>query len=51
MKRPFSLTSTLALALLTLVVATGCKKEEAPLPAPPKAIPMPIASAERTSFA
>jgi hypothetical protein len=51
MKRPCSLTSTLALALLTLVVATGCKKEEAPLPAPPKAIPMPIASAERTSFA
>jgi hypothetical protein len=51
MKRPFSLTSTLALALLTLAAATGCKKEEAPPGTPHVTIPAATASAERTSFA
>src|ERR1035437_5057612 len=51
MKRLYSLTSTLALAALTLLCVTGCKKEEAPPSAPPKP-PAPAAvSAEKTSFA
>jgi len=51
MKRPCSLTSALALALLTLLAFTGCKKEEAP-PATPHAVTSAaIVSAEKTSFA
>jgi hypothetical protein len=51
MKRLCSLTSTLALALLTLLAVTGCKKEEAPPGTPHVTIPAATASAERTSFA
>src|ERR1035438_10296878 len=51
MKRPYSLTSTLALASLTLLAVTGCKKEEAPPSAPPKPSAPAAVSAERTSFA
>jgi len=51
MKRLCSLTSTLALALLTLLAVTGCKKEEAPPGIPHVTIPAATASAERTSFA
>ena len=51
MKRLCSLTSTLALAALTLLCVTGCKKEEAPPGAPPKPSVPAAVSAERTSFA
>jgi hypothetical protein len=45
------LCSALALALLTLLAVTGCKKEEASPGKPQKATPAATASAERTSFA
>jgi hypothetical protein len=51
MKRLYSLTSTLALAALTLLCVTGCKKEEAPPSAPPKPSAPAAVSAEKTSFA
>jgi hypothetical protein len=51
MKLHCSLTSTLSLALLTLLAVTGCKKEEAPPGTPHVTIPAATASAERTSFA
>jgi hypothetical protein len=51
MKRPYSFTSVLALALLTLLAVTGCKKEEAPPAKPQKPTAANAVSAERTSFA
>ena len=51
MKRLYSLSSALALALFTLLAVTGCKKEEAPPGKPEKAAPAVAVSAERTSFA
>ena len=51
MRRLNSLSSTLAVALLTLLAVTGCKKEEAPSTTPPKPTAPAAASAERTSFA
>jgi hypothetical protein len=51
MKTLSSLNSTLALALLTLLAVTGCKKEEAPPSKPQEATPAAAVSAERTSFA
>ncbi len=51
MKRLYSLSSALALSLLTLLAVTGCKKEEAPPPTPQKPAGTAPASAERTSFA
>ena len=50
MKRLYSLSSALALSLLTLLAVTGCKKEEAPPPTPQKPAGTAPASAERTSF-
>ena len=51
MKRLCSLTSALALALLTLLAVTGCKKEAAPPGKAREAAPAAPVSAERTSFA
>jgi hypothetical protein len=51
MKRFCSPSSALAFAIFSLLVVTGCKKEEAPQARPGEAAPKAIASAEKTSFA
>ncbi len=51
MKRLCTPSSVLAIALLTLLAVTGCKREEATPGQPRKSVSAAAASAERTSFA